>query len=104
MAKKTNLIITVLVPVLSFTLIDFKIVMAKDSDGQKGGGGYYDAGILENGSSSTPKNGNKKKKHHHGKKKNKSAVNQNPAGPQEDVTDQKEVSEQADQSNSKYKK
>jgi hypothetical protein len=108
MPKKINLIIAVLITFFCLTLIDFEKVMAKDTDSQKVGGGYYDTGILENSPTLTKTNGAKKKKHHHrskgSAKKNKNGVDQNPGGPQEDVTDQKEVSDQADQSNLKNKK
>jgi hypothetical protein len=108
MHKRNYFLIFFLIPFLCSTLIGFKKVFAKESDTTKGDGNYYDKSILENDSTSTLKNGSKKKKYHHKKKgsskKNKKGVDQNPGSPQEDVTDQKEVSEQADQSNSKSKK
>ncbi len=102
---KRNLIIFAITLLLGFTLAGIKKVIATELDSQKGGGNYYDSGILENNSTSSRKNSNKKKKHYHGRKgsakQSKNSMDQNPGGPQEDVTDQKEVSEQADQKKSK---
>jgi hypothetical protein len=103
MQSTTFRILLVLIPLFCSTLLNFKMAIAKESDGGKRSGGYYDNNILEDGSA---KAGPKKKKHRHKKKgsKNKNGAVQNPGAPQEDVTDQKEVSEQADQGNSKHKK
>ena len=108
MRNKTYPFIAFLTLLLCLTLINFKKGFAKESDTTKGNGNYYDAGILDNGSNSGAKKVTKNKKHRHGRKgkakRNKNGMSSNPGGPQEDVTDQKEVSEQADQSNSKSKK
>ncbi len=108
MCKKTYLFTVFIIPALFLTLRGPQKVFAKASDATQGDGNYYDANILDNGSTPLSKKSNKKKKHRHRKKgsanKNNNGMNQNPKGPQEDVTEQRDVSEQADQSGFKNKK
>jgi|GEM_PF-4485628 len=68
--------------------------------------GYYDTKILEDSGSTAAKKKAKKKKHKGRKKGSAKAADANsaPGAPQEEVTDQKEVSSQADQGSSKHKK
>jgi hypothetical protein len=73
-----------------------------------GNNSYYDSTILGTETAATKGSKKKNKKHHHRSKtlqKNRpDGNNPSPGEAQEDVTDQKEVSEQADQPNSKHKK
>jgi hypothetical protein len=84
----------------------YRVSAGGDHSGAKGSEGYYDTHILDDGSSSGSHKALKKKKHHHrkGAKKNNGNSSQSAIGPQEDVTDQKEVSQQADQTNQHHKK
>lgn len=68
--------------------------------------GSLESDILGSKNSSTNKKTKKAAKHKHRKKvyMDKNSNSQNSSGPQEDVTDQREVSNQADQTTQKKKK